>query len=120
MKGLIFAKKSIAQICQPVVSLRFFNPLRRIPKAEMGYSSNPMPNTGLNLNVMSFNIRRGTAKDGKNRWIFRRNRVCALLNHYRPDVLGLQEALDFLSRRGYIAISVLNRNLLTYEKGILL
>ncbi len=95
MKGLIFAKKSIAQMCQPVVSLRVFNPLRRIPKAEMDYFSNPMPNTGLNLNVMSFNIRRGTARDGKNHWIFRRNRVCALLNQYRPDVLGLQEALDF-------------------------
>ncbi|MCG6535150.1 MAG: endonuclease/exonuclease/phosphatase family protein [Syntrophales bacterium LBB04] len=44
---------------------------------------------------MSFNIRRGTAKDGKNHWIFRRNRVSELLNHYRPDVLGLQEALNF-------------------------
>ncbi|MGZ3898638.1 MAG: endonuclease/exonuclease/phosphatase family protein [Syntrophales bacterium] len=95
MKGFIFAKKSIAQICQPVVSLKVFNPLRRIPKAEMDSFSDPMPNTGLNLNVMSFNIRRGTAKDGKNHWIFRRNRVRALLNHYRPDVLGLQEAMDF-------------------------
>jgi len=95
MKGLIFAKKSIAQICQPVVWLGGFKPQRRIPKAEMDSFSNPMPNTGLNLNVMSFNIRRGTAKDGKNHWIFRRNRVYELLNHYRPDVLGLQEALDF-------------------------
>jgi endonuclease/exonuclease/phosphatase family metal-dependent hydrolase len=51
--------------------------------------------SGLSLNVMSFNIRRGTAKDGKNHWMFRRNRVRELLNHYRPDVLGLQEALDF-------------------------
>jgi endonuclease/exonuclease/phosphatase family metal-dependent hydrolase len=50
---------------------------------------------GLNLNVMSFNIRRGTARDGKNHWVFRRTRVCELLNQYRPDVLGLQEALDF-------------------------
>ena len=61
----------------------------------MDFFSNPMPNTGLNLNVMSFNIRRGTKKDGKNHWIFRRDRVCELLNHYRPDVLGLQEALGF-------------------------
>ncbi len=44
---------------------------------------------------MSFNIRRGTAKDGINHWIFRRNRVHELLTHYRSDVLGLQEALDF-------------------------
>jgi endonuclease/exonuclease/phosphatase family metal-dependent hydrolase len=95
MKGRIFAKKSIARLWQPVVLLWGLNHLRRIPKAEMDSFSNPMPNTGLNLNVMSFNIRRGTAKDGKNHWIFRRNRVCELLNHYRPDVLGLQEALDF-------------------------
>lgn len=94
-KGLLFAKKSIAQIRRPVVWLWGFNPLRRIPNPEMISFSNLMPNAGLNLNVMSFNIRRGTAKDGKNHWRFRRNRVCELLNHYRPDVLGLQEALNF-------------------------
>ena len=85
----------MAHIFRPVVWPWVFNPLRRIPKSEMNSFSNPMPNTGLNLSVMSFNIRRGTAKDGKNHWTFRRNRVCELLNHYRPDVLGLQEALDF-------------------------
>jgi hypothetical protein len=95
MKGLIFAKKSIAQIRRPVVWLRSFHPLRRIPKPGMASFSNLMPSTGLNLNVMSFNIRRGTAKDGKNHWRFRRNRICELLNHYHPDVLGLQEALNF-------------------------
>ena len=95
MKGLIFAKKSIAQIRRPVVWLRSFHPLRRIPKPGMASFSNLMPDTGLNLNVMSFNIRRGTAKDGKNHWRFRRNRIDELLNHYYPDVLGLQEALNF-------------------------
>src|SRR5664280_13151 len=94
-KGLIFAKKSIARIYQPIVRLWAFNTLRRISKAKIDSFSNPMPNTGLNLNVMSFNIRRGTAKDGKNHWRFRRNRVCELLNYYLPDVLGLQEALNF-------------------------
>ncbi len=94
-KGLIFAKKSIARICQPIVRLWGFNPLRRISKARIDSCYNPMPSTGLNLKVISFNIRRGTAKDGKNHWKFRRKRVCELLNHYRPDVLGLQEALNF-------------------------
>jgi endonuclease/exonuclease/phosphatase family metal-dependent hydrolase len=108
-KGLTFAKKSIARIYQPIVRLRVFNPLRKIPKAEMDSFSNPMPNTGLNLNVMSFNIRRGTAKDGKNHWRFRRNRVCELLNNYRPDVLGLQEALNF-------QISEISAMLPGYEK----
>ncbi|RPH49106.1 MAG: endonuclease/exonuclease/phosphatase family protein [Desulfobacteraceae bacterium] len=86
-KGIIFAKKSIAGIYQPIckeaVWPEVFNSLRRIPES------------GLYLNVMSFNIRRGTARDGKNHWIFRRNRISELLNHFRPDVLGLQEALDF-------------------------
>jgi endonuclease/exonuclease/phosphatase family metal-dependent hydrolase len=109
MKGRIFAKKSIAQICHPAVLLWGFNPLRRIPKAETNSIFNPMPNTGLNLNVMSFNIRRGTAKDGKNHWIFRRNRVSELLNRYRPDVLGLQEAMDF-------QISEISAMLPGYEK----
>jgi len=101
-KRLLFAKKSIAQIwqpvCQPADWPSVFNPLRRIPKS------------GLNLNVMSFNIRRGTARDGKNHWIFRRNRVRELLNHYRPDVLGLQEALDF-------QVSAIRTMLPGYEKA---
>lgn len=54
-----------------------------------------MPNMGLSLNVMSFNIRRGTKKDGRNHWTYRRKLVHEILNQYRPDVLGLQEALDF-------------------------
>jgi endonuclease/exonuclease/phosphatase family metal-dependent hydrolase len=57
--------------------------------------ANPIPNISLNLNVMSFNIRRGTARDGRNHWIYRRNLVHEILNQYCPDVLGLQEALDF-------------------------
>jgi endonuclease/exonuclease/phosphatase family metal-dependent hydrolase len=109
-KGLIFAKKSIAQIRRPAAWLWGLNPLQRIPKAEIDHFSNPMPGTGLNLNVMSFNIRRGTAKDGKNHWRFRRNRVCALLNYYRPDVLGLQEALNF-------QISEIRTMLPGYEKA---
>lgn len=75
----------------------------------MDYFCNTMPKTILNLNVMSFNIRRGTKKDGKNHWIFRRDRVCELLNHYRPDVLGLQEAL-------YFQISAISTMLPGYEK----
>jgi len=57
--------------------------------------SGPVNNTTLSLNIMSFNIRRGTAKDGRNHWIFRRNLVQEILDRYRPDVLGLQEAMDF-------------------------
>lgn len=95
MKGLRFAQRSITQIRRPVVWLRKFKQQRRTPKTEIDSVSHPMPHTGVNVNIMSFNIRCGTAKDGKNHWMFRRSRVHEILNHYRPDVLGLQEALDF-------------------------
>ncbi len=49
----------------------------------------------MQLEIMSFNIRRGTKPDGKNHWFFRRELVREVLLQYRPDVLGLQEALDF-------------------------
>lgn len=109
MKGLRFAQKSITHIRRPVVWLRKFTPQRRTPKAEMDFVPHPMPDTGLNVNIMSFNIRSGTAQDGRNHWIYRSYRVHEILNHYRPDVLGLQEALDF-------QISAVSAMLPGYEK----
>jgi endonuclease/exonuclease/phosphatase family metal-dependent hydrolase len=47
------------------------------------------------LNVMSFNIRYGTADDGPNRWELRRGPLLDVLKAHDPDVLGLQEALHF-------------------------
>jgi endonuclease/exonuclease/phosphatase family metal-dependent hydrolase len=104
-----FARKSMAQIRRPIAWLRGFNPQRNIPKPGMDCFCHPTPDTGLNLNVMSFNIRRGTKKDGKNHWKFRRDRICELLSYYRPDVLGLQEALDF-------QVSAISAMLPGYEK----
>lgn len=95
MKEFRITKKSINQTRWPIAWLFSFNPQRRSPKTKRDSFSNPSPNTSLNLNVMSFNIRRGTAHDGRNHWIYRRNLVHETLNQYRPDVLGLQEALDF-------------------------
>ncbi len=95
MKGFRFAKKSINQSRWPIVWPFGFNPRRRNPKGKMDSVPAPTPDIGLNLNIMSFNIRRGTAQDGRNHWIFRRNLVHEILKQYRPDVLGLQEALDF-------------------------
>jgi endonuclease/exonuclease/phosphatase family metal-dependent hydrolase len=42
---------------------------------------------------MSFNIRYGTANDGENHWLKRREQLFALLREQAPDVVGLQEAL---------------------------
>jgi endonuclease/exonuclease/phosphatase family metal-dependent hydrolase len=45
------------------------------------------------LTVMSFNIRYGTANDGDNHWLKRREQLFALLREQQADVIGLQEAL---------------------------
>lgn len=47
------------------------------------------------LRLMTFNIRTGKAKDGEHHWRYRSRYVVQLLSESAPDVLGLQEALDF-------------------------
>ncbi len=48
-----------------------------------------------NLNLMSFNIRFGTASDGPNEWKNRADLVIQVFQSEMPDVAGLQEALKF-------------------------
>lgn len=50
---------------------------------------------GQELKVMTFNIRYGTADDGENRWENRRQILIDILKDNSPDIIGLQEALDF-------------------------
>lgn len=47
------------------------------------------------LDVMSFNIRYGTANDGGNSWPARRGLLFDVIREQNADVVGLQEALDF-------------------------
>lgn len=47
------------------------------------------------LRVMSFNIRYGTASDGKNHWDRRKEFVAETIAAYDPDLLGTQETLAF-------------------------
>jgi len=49
----------------------------------------------LKLRVMSFNIRYGSANDGKNHWKYRKEMVCDVIRDHPSDVIGLQEALRF-------------------------
>jgi endonuclease/exonuclease/phosphatase family metal-dependent hydrolase len=58
-------------------------------------TSKRMATGGLDLQVMTFNIRYGTAYDGGNSWINRRKIVFKLLQNQNADVVGLQEALKF-------------------------
>lgn len=53
------------------------------------------PNEGACLNVMTFNIRLGTAADGENSWPERKELLVTTIRDHSPDVLGLQEALRF-------------------------
>jgi endonuclease/exonuclease/phosphatase family metal-dependent hydrolase len=46
------------------------------------------------LNVMSFNIRYGTANDGDNRWPLRREFLFDVVRNADADLVGVQEALD--------------------------
>jgi endonuclease/exonuclease/phosphatase family metal-dependent hydrolase len=45
------------------------------------------------INVMSFNIRYGTANDGENRWTNRREFLFDVVREADADLIGLQEAL---------------------------
>ena len=47
------------------------------------------------LKVMSYNIRYGSAEDGTNSWKYRWPATIEMLNEVKPDVFGVQEALDF-------------------------
>ena len=95
MKQLQFVKKTLKPVSRTVKWLGRFRSKRRYHQLPADSFSDVLPDTGLNINIMSFNIRRGTKQDGKNHWIFRRDLVNEILKDYSPDVLGLQEALDF-------------------------
>ena len=47
------------------------------------------------IQVMSYNIRYGTAQDGDNCWENRREAAAAMIRDQHPAVFGVQEALDF-------------------------
>lgn len=47
------------------------------------------------LKVMSYNIRLGGAKDGTNSWQYRCPATIMMLEEYKPDVFGVQEAMSF-------------------------
>ena len=55
----------------------------------------PQPNGEFAVNVMTFNIRYGTASDGPNAWPQRRELVFDVVRREECDFIGLQEALRF-------------------------
>jgi len=115
IKQLNIVKKSIESVFQKAKWIAGFSLNRRYHQLPIDAFSDLRCDTGLNINVMSFNIRRGTKPDGKNHWIFRRSMVSEIFQHYSPDVLGLQEALDFQISEirsmlpGYEMINIMSR-----------
>ena len=53
------------------------------------------PAPGTPLTIMSYNVRYGTADDGPDAWEHRHTRLAELIRYHDPDVLGVQECLDF-------------------------
>jgi len=64
-------------------------------QAFAGAGSSRAAGDGLELRIMSFNIRYGTAGDGDNQWKNRKEMVFDVLRDHSPEIVGLQEALDF-------------------------
>ena len=58
--------------------------------------------------IMSYNIRYDNPKDGENWWELRKDEVNELLNYYRPDFIGIQEAMP--NQIKYIEESLVNYN----------
>jgi endonuclease/exonuclease/phosphatase family metal-dependent hydrolase len=104
-----FTRKYINPVRRLIIWLEGLSPGPEKVETPREHFSSSLYNQGLNLNIMSFNIRRGTREDGRNHWIFRRHLVREVMERYRPDVLGLQEALDF-------QISAIRAMLPGYEK----
>lgn len=63
-------------------------------EADSGESTGTVFERASSLAVMSFNIRFDNPDDGEHAWPNRRERVAELIRFYRPDLLGVQEALS--------------------------
>jgi len=55
----------------------------------------PFQGTPVELTLMTFNIRYGTADDGPNSWPYRRALVADIIAREAPDLLAIQEGLAF-------------------------
>lgn len=53
------------------------------------------PSGPASLSVMSYNIRHGAADDGTNSWQFRCPATIYMLREQKPDIFGVQEALEY-------------------------
>ena len=62
--------------------------------AIVGVGAAPFAAAQVSLDVMTFNIRTASGRDGENAWPYRRALVVETIERFAPQVVGLQEALD--------------------------
>ena len=62
--------------------------------ASLGAGAAPAASAQVPLDVMTFNIRTASGRDGDNAWPRRKELVVATIGRFAPQVVGLQEALD--------------------------
>lgn len=75
--------------------------LRIVVLATVGGLATTAAEPPRDLQVMSFNIRYGTAKDGENHWDKRKDFLADTVKAFNPDLLGTQETLGF--QRDFLA-----------------
>ena len=89
----------------PTARARIFAIVVALVAPSLVYAAEP-------INVMSFNIRYATAKDGENHWTLRRTFLFDVVREQDADIIGLQEALDSQIREiveavpGYAVVGV--------------
>jgi endonuclease/exonuclease/phosphatase family metal-dependent hydrolase len=72
------------------------------PQAQEPQAQQQSPDSQpVDIRVMSFNIRYGTAPDGENDWDKRKEFLVETIRAFNPDLLGTQETLGF--QRDYLA-----------------
>ena len=85
-------RRFVHHVLESIFNMIFIVLLLNCLTATISYSQQK---TNDELNVMTFNIRYGTADDGENSWEYRKNNVVETIKNFNPDLLGLQEALQF-------------------------
>ncbi len=82
-------------LCHMIISLLTVALGQIIPASPTHASTVSVGETTAPLEVMTYNIRTGNARDGLDAWPLRKPRTLQIIQKYNPDLIGLQEAHNF-------------------------
>jgi endonuclease/exonuclease/phosphatase family metal-dependent hydrolase len=91
----------------------------------LSVEEDPMKQDNTRTTIMTMNLRFGLAQDGENGWQHRKSMVAGLLEKYRSDFLGFQEAnhfqADFLTRAlsGYQVLGQHNKTIDGWQSSLI-